>query len=59
MKIAMVFDGLQTGGIERVGVDYARLFRELGHEVDAYNLRPALTAGSTMPSSPFPVMSTT
>ena len=24
MKIAMVFDGLQTGGIERVGVDYAR-----------------------------------
>lgn len=44
MKIAMVFDGLQTGGIERVGVDYARLFRELGHEVDAYNLRPALNA---------------
>ncbi len=42
MKIAMVFDGLQVGGIERVGVDYARLLTKMGHEVHLFNLRPEL-----------------
>lgn len=43
MKIAMVFDGLRIGGIERVGIDYIRLFQELGYEVAVFNLRPKLT----------------
>ena len=38
MKIAMVFDGLQIGGIERVGADYAKLLIELGYEVTVFNL---------------------
>ena len=42
MKIAMIFDGLQIGGIERVGADYAKLFRQLGHEVTIINLVPNL-----------------
>lgn len=40
MKIALVFDGLGFGGIERVGIDYIKLFTELGYEVDVYNLNP-------------------
>lgn len=43
MKIAMVFDGLQIGGIERVGVDYARILMSAGHDVTIINLRPHLT----------------
>lgn len=43
MKIAMVFDGLQTGGIERVGSDYARILTGLGHEITVINLQPRLT----------------
>ena len=42
MKIAMVFDGLQIGGIERVGADYAKILRQLGHEVTIINLVPKL-----------------
>lgn len=41
MKIAMVFDGLQYGGIERVGIDYARLLVSMGHSVTVYNLVPS------------------
>lgn len=40
MKIALVFDGLGIGGIERVGVDYVNLLLELGHCVDVINLNP-------------------
>lgn len=40
MKVAMVFDGIGFGGIERVGINYVRLFKDLGHEVDIYNLKP-------------------
>jgi len=40
MNIALVFDGLQIGGIERVGGDYVRLFNELGHSVTVINLCP-------------------
>lgn len=44
MKLAIVFDGLQIGGIERVGIDYIRIFRNLGHDVTVFNLRPELKA---------------
>ena len=37
MKIAMVFDGLGVGGIERVGIDYMKLLSEDGHDVTVYN----------------------
>ena len=43
MKIVMIFDGLQVGGAERVGADYARILGELGHEVTIVNLNPSLT----------------
>lgn len=43
MKIAMVFDGLQIGGIERVGADYAKILTSAGHDVTIINLRPHLT----------------
>lgn len=39
----MVFDGLQIGGIERVGADYANIFRQLGYDVTVVNLRPKLS----------------
>ena len=42
MKIALIFDGLQIGGIERVGADYAKLLLQLGHEVTIINLLPEL-----------------
>lgn len=40
MRIAMVFDGLGFGGIERVGSNYARMLVNLGHEVTVFNLQP-------------------
>ncbi len=40
MKIAMMFDGLRVGGIERVGIDYIKLLHKLGHEVTVFNLSP-------------------
>ncbi len=42
MKIAMIFDGMPVGGIEKVGADYASLLIEHGHELKIVNLRPAL-----------------
>lgn len=42
MRIALIFDGLQIGGIERVGADYAKLIQELGHNVYIVNLNPSL-----------------
>lgn len=42
MKIALVFDGLQIGGIERVGADYAKILCSLGHDVTIINLMPTL-----------------
>jgi hypothetical protein len=44
MKIAMVFDGLGVGGIERVGIDYMKLLSEDGHDVTVYNLVPSANA---------------
>lgn len=41
MKIAFIFDGLGFGGIERVGIDYIKIMKQLGHEVDVYNLTPS------------------
>jgi glycosyltransferase involved in cell wall biosynthesis len=43
MKVALVFDGLQVGGIERVGLTYIKLFQNLGYEVTVINLNPKLT----------------
>ncbi|MFV0979105.1 glycosyltransferase [Latilactobacillus sakei] len=43
MKVAMVFDGLITGGIERVGADYAKIFENLGYDITVINLNPKLT----------------
>lgn len=40
MNIALVFNGLGTGGVEKVGSNYARLLVEAGHKVDVYNLDP-------------------
>lgn len=40
MKIAMVFDVLGIGGIERVGASYAELLVDAGHEVTVINLQP-------------------
>ena len=38
MKIAIVFDKMIYGGIERVGISHIQLLKELGHTVDAYVL---------------------
>lgn len=43
MKIAIVFDGIFVGGIERVGADYVKILRQLGHQVTIINLRPTAT----------------
>lgn len=40
MKLAVVFDGLRIGGIEKVGSDYCKIFEEMGYDVDVYNLNP-------------------
>ncbi|SHF04159.1 MULTISPECIES: glycosyltransferase [Caloramator] len=40
MKVAFVFDGLGFGGIERVGIDYIKIFRDMGYDIDVYNLAP-------------------
>ena len=40
MKIAIVFDMMLWGGIERVGISYVKLLTEAGHTVDAYILNP-------------------
>lgn len=44
MKIALVLDGLQVGGVERVCLDYCKLLLNLGYKVTIFNLRPNLTA---------------
>lgn len=36
MNIAIVFDGLQIGGIERVGLDYTKLLLQLGHDITIF-----------------------
>lgn len=40
MKFAVLFDGVGTGGIERVGADYIKILKSLGHKVTIYNLQP-------------------
>lgn len=39
-KMAVVFDGLGYGGIERVGVQFVNIFLDLGYDVDVINLQP-------------------
>ncbi|MRH09918.1 glycosyltransferase [Lactobacillus reuteri] len=40
MKIAMIVDGLNIGGIEKVCIDYTKLLLQLGHQVTVINLNP-------------------
>lgn len=40
LKIAMIFDGLQMGGVERVGSDYAKMLCQMGNDVTIINLKP-------------------
>ncbi len=42
MNIVFVFDGLQVGGIERVGVDYINLLTERGHNISVVNVSPKM-----------------
>lgn len=42
MKIAVVFDNMIYGGIERVGIGHIKMLKELGHEIDAYILTPKM-----------------
>ena len=42
MKITFVFDGLQFGGIERVGIEYIKLLKAKGHIINVINLVPKL-----------------
>ena len=42
MKVALVLDGLQVGGIERVCLDYCKILLSLNYEVTIFNLRPKL-----------------
>lgn len=42
MKITFVFDGLQFGGIERVGVEYIKLLSGRNYAITVVNLRPDL-----------------
>ena len=42
MKIAFVFDGLQFGGIERVGIEYIKLLSSRNYEITVVNLLPAI-----------------
>ena len=42
MNLVFVFDGLQVGGIERVGVDYISLLIQKGYNVSVVNLVPSL-----------------
>ena len=44
-KIAIVFDFLLYGGIERVGIDYINLFISKGYQVDVYILNPKHVEG--------------
>lgn len=43
MKICLVVDGLEVGGIERVAIDYSKMMIDLGHEVTIVNLAPKKT----------------
>lgn len=40
MKVALVLSGLQVGGIERVCLDYCKIFLNLGYQVTIFNLNP-------------------
>ena len=44
MNITFVFDGLQFGGIERVGVEYIKLLSSRNYKITVVNLRPNLNA---------------
>lgn len=44
MNIIFIFDGLQFGGIERVGVEYIKLLSSRNYHITVVNLKPRLNA---------------
>lgn len=44
MNIIFIFDGLQFGGIERVGVEYIKLLSSRNYHITVVNLKPKLNA---------------
>ena len=44
MNIIFVFDGLQFGGIERVGIEYIKLLNSKNYTIKVVNLRSKYTA---------------
>ena len=48
MRILFVFDGLQIGGIERVGIEYIKLLLQRKFEVEVINLVPQRCAMRNM-----------
>lgn len=40
MRIAVVFDNMKYGGIQRVGISYINIFKKLGYDIDTYVLNP-------------------
>lgn len=39
-KAAFVFDGLRFGGIERVGINYVKMFKKMGYDITVFNISP-------------------
>jgi len=44
LNIIFIFDGLQFGGIERVGVEYIKLLSSRNYHITVVNLKPKLNA---------------
>lgn len=47
MKIAMVFDGLDVGGVGKVGINYSDILLSHGHQLTIINLNPKKNAMQT------------
>ena len=45
MRIAFLFDAMLYGGIERVGINYLKIFQEEGHKVDVFILNTKRISG--------------
>lgn len=39
-KIVILFDGLGMGGIEKVGLNYIKILKQMNYEITIYNLNP-------------------
>lgn len=45
MKIAFLFDAMLYGGIERVGINYLKILKEEGHDVEVFILNTRRLSG--------------